>query len=220
MAHRHLTGYVHDIEGGIHTIEIYRMGYFDSEYIIPYSSPDTPKLTHKGGDKDNWDEEIIQGVEMTYEFFVPNTDTAIIDLLMESEYGVYYLIHSIQRVGQPVPNENYRGLLKPENMSCDFRTDPAYIKISVSATDAMADLKQLEFKDNGVKITGRKSLLEVLKLAVASRSIIHTGGIFYIILNTIEVNLMTLGDCPLEKIYVNCERFFKDADKGTEYMTC
>jgi len=222
MAHI-FKGTVKDINGNTHLMELYRPDYefTDEEYIIKYSAPDTPTITHRGNDKDQWDDAVIQGIEYTYRFFIPNKDIELIDEILESAYGTFYFRHSIIRQGVPV-SVNFIGILKPENIVCDFRTDPPYVEIIVAVTDGMTDLQQINFNTpEKTLVTGRKKLLEVLQLAVQSRSKIHQGGLFYVVLNTLETNLMVNGDCALDKLYVNCERFFERTEKGDpDVMSC
>lgn len=210
-------GLVRDINNIEHWIDIYRYGIEPNDplYEIEFSDPDAIILTHKGGSKDEWDDSIIQGIELQYSFFVPIKDAWVVDELMESPYGYYYLSHWIS--GGEV--ELFRGLLKPENMTADFLGNPEYIAITVIASDALGDLKQSEFRNlNGTVVKGLKTLLQVIQLAVNSIKNLAVDCKVY--LNTYETTLMTYDECPLEKIYVRCERFYEENDKGVDVMSC
>lgn len=220
MAHRFISE-IYDITEIKHTIEFFREGgNLDEIYMIPYASPGFPILSHRGNDKDSWDDEVIIASEFTHEIFLPKEEIALIEELAASAGEPYIVLHTISS-GSTVL---FRGLMKPENMVFDFLGNPNYIKLTITATDGLSDLKNVEFRNNDVSksiVFGRKRLLDIIRLAIRPIDKIQNIAYgAYVVLNTYETTLMTEGDCALDKMYANCERFHIKTDDGFEVMTC
>lgn len=202
-AYNKLTYGFKDIKEVQYLVEIYR-GVASPAYTIQYGAHEPVSIQYDGGGKDNWDFVGIQGMEMNFTFYVPRADVSIIDDIMESQYkewkvkvtkGALVLFH---------------GFLKPENMSKRYETNPPYIEINLSATDGLADLKEIDFYQKYQNPeSGNLRLLEVIKNALLPLGFTFP---FRIQLNTYEKNYMVTApaglQCALFYASCNAKRFY------------
>ena len=127
-----------DIEEVEYLLEIYRTESYYSSYEIAYADAEPISIRHLGGSKDEWDFTYIQGSELTFKFYIPREDVEVIDDLMNSQYRDYYV--RFKKGSSTI----FYGFLKPENMYKRFETNPPYIEIELSATDGLAELKDID----------------------------------------------------------------------------
>lgn len=196
-----------------HYIEIYKAGYTNS-YNVYYSGSDPINIRHGSVSKSEWDQEIIQGKELTFSFVLPRADVDVFNDLMESQYKdfrVRYYVNSSLK---------FQGYLKPENLYKRYEKNPPNIEVQLSATDALADLKSIRFGDFnhfGRIITGRHSILQIVKYALEHLEI---QANFKVQLNTYESSLNQPTWCPLLHTFVNAERFFEEENPYETVMYC
>jgi hypothetical protein len=205
----------YDIEQVLHTVTIERPGEIDTEYLIQYSDHTAVELTHGGGSKDAWDTEVIQGQELVFKFWLPRADVDVLDGIFESAYHDYRLTYEINSVTE------FIGWIKPENLTKRYEKNPPFIEISMSATDGLAELRHIEFRDlddNERLIKGEYTILQLLKKALRY---IDFELDFKVQLNTYEVINMTSTECVLKEVKAKADRFLKKVGEDEEtVMTC
>jgi len=197
-----------DVEGNEYFIEFYKDSIVNS-YEIHYSDANSVRVIHGGADKNGWDFTYIYGQELTFKFYIPREDIAIIDDILESEYQDW---HVRFRTVETTPKIIFLGYLKPENLYKRFEINPPYIEIELSATDGLAELKDVDFyTPDGSIMTGQPTLLQVIKTALESVNIALS---FYIQLNTYEsVNMEAATSYVLASVRCNAEqRFYTRAE--------
>ena len=203
----------YDVRGTQHRIDLLAKDYSGGSTAIQVSEGRQPVRIRHMQRSTNWEEVVIQGLELLFSFYVTRADADTFDALLESGYKDY-------RVDYYINSELvFRGWVKPENITKDYLKNPPFLNIKLSATDALADLKDEDFLDSdGSPITGTYSELEILKYALSP---IDIPLDFKIQLNTYEVNYMESDECPLEHINVDCRRFVTTgADGRQEYKSC
>lgn len=191
-----------DIKEEEYLIQIYRLGVLPTSYKIRYSDANPVQLTYGGGDKNSWDHTFIQGRELVFKFYIPRADIGVIDDLLESQYKEWYVEFSKGGVIL------FFGYLKPENMYKRFETNPPYIEVELSATDGLAELKDIDFTLPGVDpVTGSVTLLEAIKNALTPVNIFLP---FKIQVNTFpsEFTGYTITTCSISESYCNAKRFY------------
>ena len=191
-----------DIKEEEYLIQIYRSGVLPTSYQIKYSDANPVQLSYGGGDKNSWDHTFIQGRELVFKFYVPRDDISVIDDLLESQYKEWYVEFSKGGVTL------FFGYLKPENMYKRFETNPPYIEVELSATDGLAELKDIDFTLPGIDpVTGAVTLLEAIKNALTPVNIFLP---FKIQVNTFpsEFTGYTLTTCSISESYCNAKRFY------------
>jgi len=201
-----------DIGGTVIRTEIHEKDYSGGVTAIDYADGLPNRLRH-GGSRDSMEEDIIQGQELIFAFWVHRDDIAVFDSLFESDYMDYMII---QKAGG---NEVFRGWLKPENLSKEYFENLSHIHISLSATDGLAELKKMDFLDSDGKIiSGRYSFLEIIKYALTP---IENELDFYIQLGTYDKDNMASTDCALDKTGCDAHNFIKSTSSGAqEVMSC
>ena len=203
------TEYYHEFrnkENILQRIEILKDGFTDSETLIKQSTGD-PVVSNHIGEKNVI--PIIQGSELVFRFYSFERDEY--DDLMTAVYKDRKIKYWD---GSTLVFEGY---LKPENIVTEKMSD-AYI-VELTATDALADLRQVDFKDNDddSTINGKYSGLEILKYALEH---IGINLDFKIQLGTYESTYMAASELALDKIEVNSLRFIKQGGEKTETMSC
>lgn len=195
-----------DIEGVTCLVELYKMGYTNS-YVIENGGENPVTISHRGGDKGEWDMTIIQGQELIFNFYIPREDIYVIDTLMESEYKDWHGDFYVN--GQLV----FSGFLKPENMARRFETKPPYIEVSVSVTDGLSELKEMEFLDDYKEpYTGKQTLLQYIYYALSKTQL---NLYVKIQVNTVETTIGTTHSV-LDTMCCNASRFYEveDSESG------
>ncbi len=180
----------------LNEIEISADSWGGGPSLITHSSGN-PIVTRHAGEKAG--RSIIQGREVQFEFFVFPEDMDRYDDIFISDYGDYKIRHWV--AGELI----FEGWLLPENLSREYFKDK-YI-INLSATDGLAKLKDVEFRDASDSIIeGKISLLEIIKYAIAK---IGINLDFRIQLGTYESALMASTECALDKIGAETRRFVR-----------
>lgn len=199
---------LYDMKGILHRVELFLLEYSGGATAIQHydgSGPTPIQLKHLGSDVDSWDTSVIQGQELIFDFYVTQAEVAAFDSLFESDYRDYKVRYYINS------QLEFEGWVKPENLNKEFLKSPPNVHISLSATDGLAELKNIEYRDStGKLINGVTSQLQSIKNAVALTGIEFD---FYIQLNTYETTYMFSDECALEKILINNARFYEITDK-------
>ena len=88
----------YDKGGAHHEISIFQTSPV-STYNIAYAGDDAVSISHNGNGKNDWDQEIIQGKELIFKFYVPRDDAdAVFIPLLESEYQDWKVEYKIDSV--------------------------------------------------------------------------------------------------------------------------
>ena len=206
----------------LHRIELWKNGFGGAAAGIGYAAATPITIRHTGGGKDNFEDTIIQGQELLFSFMVAQDDVATFEDIFENPYKTYKVKYWTDYSGDSSfanTELEFEGYLKPENYSRHYTQNPPYIEFKMSATDALADLKRIEFKDSVTEnlIIGKYTLFEIIKYALDN---IGISLDFKVQLNTYEHLLMNANECALDKIKVNGDRFFTRNEKGNEVMNC
>jgi hypothetical protein len=200
----------YDIEGTYHELELLLDGYSSGSTSIDYVGHPVPtRLRHKST-KTEIEKTIIQGQEFVFSFLTHRDDSDTFDSVFESDYKDYKIKYYVNSV------LTFEGYVKSENLVKEYSKNPPYMKITLSATDALADLKEIEFGD-GVILSERLSILDVLKEALSPTGLDLD---FRVQLGTYESTYMTSTDCALEDINVDTRRFFKNEQGRVVYKSC
>jgi len=208
----HVLEYYHeyyDIGGTLHRVELLQDGYSGGSTHIKKSDAVPVRMRHTGS-KTDFEKTIIQGQELVFSFRVARDDVDTFDTLFESDYKDYKVKYY---VGEELEFEGY---VKPENLSKQFSKNPPYVEITLSATDALADLKNILFGDGSI-INDKLTILEILKYALTPIGITLD---FQIQLGTYESTYMAATECALKEIVVDARRFFTEKTGKTEILSC
>lgn len=208
----HVLEYYHeyyDIGGALNKIELLQDGYSGGFTRIEEAAERPVRMRHTGS-KIDFEKTIIQGQELIFSFHAARADVDTFDTLFESDYKDYKVRYYIGGVLE------FEGYVKPENLSKQFSKDPPYVQITLSATDALADLKNVDF-GNGVVINDTMTILEILKEALTPTGILFD---FRVQLGTYESNYMASTDCALEEMQVDARRFFEWKTGKREFLSC
>lgn len=201
----------YDIGKTIHRVDILEKDYSGGATRIDYSDASPVRLTHQGSKKD-FEKTIIQGQQLIFTFHSARADVDTFDALFDADYKDYKVKYYID--GQL----EFEGYIKPENLSKQYVKDAPYIIISLSATDALADLKDEDFVDStGNPISDRLTILEVIKHALTPLDIDLE---IQVQLNTFESDFMLATNCALKEIIIDPRRFFEDKTGRRVYMSC
>lgn len=219
MARAYAIKYYHEFltySENKYRVELLKDQYVGSETSIAKSGGQPVVLRHSGNGKEKWDSTRIRGKELIFNYIVPASEIEAWESeIMESAYRDYKLrFYSYSDDSVPIKVLEFEGFLKPDNFIKSFVNNPNQIQISLSATDALADLRDIEFKEFfgtalALPIRGRFSILQMIKYALEN---IEIELDFDIQLNTYETTLMSSTENALSKIYVNSEVFFSYVD--------
>jgi len=192
----------YDLGGILHRVELLQLEYSGGSTALQSSASDPVRLRNQGADKDTSEDVIIQGQELEFEFYCSRANISTFDSLFEADYKDYKVRYYIDSVLE------FEGWLKPENLSREFTKSPPNISISLSATDGLTDLQKIEWRTSINRIiTGKLTILEILKYAVAKTGIELD---FSVQLNTYETTYMLSTECALKKVYADSRRFIED----------
>lgn len=177
---------------------------------IEKGATDPVTIKHLGASKGESDFTNIIGQEMTFRFYLHRNDLIVLDDMMESSYQEW---NARFKILDPITIILFQGYLKPENIIRRYEIDPPYIEVELSATDGLAELKEIDFIEPLATqdvFTGEILLIQAIKTAVEFTGIALP---FKINCNTYEVLHMTSSQCLFTNIYCNDERFY---DTGKE----
>jgi len=199
----------YDIGGTLHRVELLLLEYSGGATRIEKSDAIPVRMRHTGS-KTDFENTIIQGQELVFSFNVSRTDVDTFDTLFESDYKDYKVRYYVGGVLE------FEGYVKPENLSKEFSKDPPYVRITLSATDALADLKNVPF-GNGEVINDTLTILAILKEALTPTGIEFD---FQIQLGTYENDYQASTDCALKEAYIDTRRFFEWKTGKRKFMSC
>jgi len=171
---------------------------------------DMPVRIRHSGSKTDYKDDIIQAQELVFNFHIGRDDVDTFDAIFESDYKDYKIRWYLN--GQL----EFEGYIKPENLSRQFLKAPPYVEISLSANDALSDLKDVPFGNANI-FSDKYTKLEVLKEALTPTGITKN---FKIQLGTYESNYMNSDDCVLEEMKVDTRRFVEWKTGTPEIMSC
>ena len=144
----------------------YRVDIFDDDWTAPdgVTTPDKMgadplQLRSLASQRDEYN--VVTGTELLFEFVLAKrANESAYDPLFESTYREFV----VEFYNDDTSTLIWEGYLMPENLNKSvFESN---LHLYFSATDALKDLKDFEFTDSGLFITGRKTPLEILKLAL------------------------------------------------------
>jgi hypothetical protein len=197
------TSSILDASGNTFIININKKSFTGSSTVITDYSLHPLNHQYRGG-RDNED-DCIYGSEMTFEFYV-NEDLDITDLL-ESDYKDFQM--------QVYLNGDlfFTGFVHPEYLESKL-INSAYF-ISLTATDALLDLKDIAFPYTYNLTTGQTSVLYLVKLCLNETDIpLNINA---------QVNVTTSalsGATVLDHVYANANRFVKIKDGKITFTNC
>ena len=142
---------------------------------------------------------IIVGSELLFNFTVPPIDISIYDPIFESNYKDYRV--SFYKDG----SLNWRGWVKPENFSREEIDNGDWFGYSLSATDAIADLKNIPYPT----FTDRVPIMTHIERCLAETDVSLN---FKIQLNTYERIWSTSTANTLVEVDANSRRFENTKD--------
>lgn len=186
-------------------VEILLKDYEGADSCIESSGADPVILKHTG-ERDTFDTSVIQGQELIFTFLVKPTDGTKYDVLFESEYKDYQIKYYVDEILK------FQGWIKPENLTRQYFGDKYFI--TLSATDAIGDLKKIDFRDSDAIINGKYTLLEILKYALTLTDIELD---FKIQLGSYETTYMNANECALEKIVSDTRRYLENGNPIDAY---
>ena len=198
-------GEFYDREDNLYKVDLQKDGYGGAATRIVQMGATPCTMSHRGSrDKD----VIIQGTNLIFNFYELSGDDY--SDLFTSSYKDYKIIYT--KAGSKI----FEGYIKPENLSKQhFKTKKL---ISLPATDALADLKNIDFTDSiNATISSRETILQILKYALDKTGIELN---FHIQLGTYEETYMVASECAIKEIEVDCRRFLKQDGDKTEIMSC
>jgi uncharacterized protein (TIGR02145 family) len=203
MANHYQHKYKDVYNGWEHQVDIFKPAFPTVDYVIKYGASEPVILSHSGGSKNDWDKVVIQGQDLEFNFLLPRVDADVLADIFESQYKDYKLEYRV------AGTLHFVGWVKPENLYKRYEKNPPYIEVSFPATDGLADLKSVEFRQDFVTIyTGIKSLLQIVKHCVEK---LDFALDFKIQLGTYESVKMTSIQCALEKTFVRAENFVRES---------
>lgn len=192
----------YDKGGLLNRVEILLLEYSGTASAIEDASSNPVILQHSGTSVETIDFTVIQGQELQFSFFVPDDDVATFDAIFESDFKDYKIRYYINE------QLEFEGYIRPENLSrIHFRNEP-FTEFKLSATDGLADLKNITFYDLDEQVVStRERKIDIIKYALHSLNIDLD---FIIQLNTYETTLMASNECTLDVVEVDCRRFLND----------
>jgi len=176
-------------------------------------SIDPGQLRTLGAGKDEY--KIILGSEFAFDFILDGrVNESDYDALFESEYGE----HIVKFYNHDTSTLLWQGYLQPENSFKDVHH--RNLHMSFSATDALRDLSDYEFTDDGDLIIGHLTGLEIIKYCVANLDRDAQFQYDFVIKLGTKHTGEGVNDCALKDVTHDCRRFFKSKDGNTEIDDC
>jgi hypothetical protein len=166
----------------------------------------TRYLTSRSGRTDN---AMVIGSEFKFSFVIDREDLSDYDELFESEYKDWRL--DAYRDSTLF----WRGYVQPDALKRSL-VGNRFI-IDVSATDALKDLSNEEFRDDGNLVIGKKHLMYILKTALAPLGIELP---FKIQLGTYETTYGSSTSNCLYTTFIYAERFISMESGRTRVKSC
>ena len=189
-----------DFYGRNFKVELLKKDYSGSITTIVNLAPSLVDISYDGerGKLKN-----VQGSALNFGFYETPGDN------FEDLFITAYRDYKLNFINADTSTIIWTGYIKPENLSKSFFDKNKLI--SLQATDAIADLKDISFE----KISSTSSpILSVIKDALAYTGIelpIKTQ------VNTYEINYMTRGQDPLKESYIKTKKFVTTKDNKSTY---
>jgi hypothetical protein len=144
-------------------LEIYIVDYVEYySYEIINSDGENPvSYSYAGMSKNEWDSVYIQGMSLQFKCVFPIDMADEVEGLISSSYKQWRVKYSTGG------NTLFLGFLKPENMTKRFEKQPSYFEIEITASDGLAELKEINFyQPYEEPQTGALLLLQSIKFAL------------------------------------------------------
>jgi len=182
--------------------------------IIPDRlSTDPGQLRTLAAGKDEY--KIIIGSEFAWEFILNGrAGESDYDALFESEYGD----HIVKFYNDDTSTLLWQGYLQSENSFKDIHH--RNLHMSFSATDALKDLSEYKFTDDGDLITDHQTGLQIIKYCLANLDRDSQFQYDFVIKLGTKHTGEGANDCALKDVTHDCRRFFKNKDGKTEIDDC
>ena len=180
--------------------EIYLMG----PEPVQYNTLDTERGGHS----------VVRGSEVLFEFLIPQSNLSHYDDLFQSDYKDWELRFL---KGTDIL---FRGYVQPESISRTIIKQNT--NVSLSATDALKDLSEIDFSDDGIPYAGKMTIMEVIKEALDKLGFPAIGGVymdFLVKLNIHETDNANNILCFLNT-FVDAYRFARIKSGRTEFDSC
>jgi hypothetical protein len=189
-----------------HEIKLLQDGASAGTYGIPQVGVKACSIRRRGSKTAILESNII-GSELEANFYVDDSEIAGIDAMFESNFKDWIVQKYYNGVMEWV------GYLKPDNFTRTYIKKGRYWAIRLSATDALATLKSIEYVDasDGSQYNDRATVMETIK-----RALEHLGFEldFEVQMNTWCSNdsLMTANDLFFDKGDVDNARYTQNKD--------
>lgn len=165
----------------------------------------------------------IQGTSCDIVMYIQNaTHEALITDLLSSEEG-RFLINIT--TGSTSPQPYWRGVLLPDIGSFEEAHYPYQLKLS--ATDGIAALREIKYKDGNLPYTGKQSALKhILNCLNKIRTVDILWGssdnFISVYVDWWETTHTHTGSsqCPLNQTYIDHSIFYKEDEGIQDYLTC
>lgn len=188
-------------------IEIQTDGFVGSTSEITKPGADPVQIKMRGYEE-NKDDAVI-GSELVFTFFVLPADADKYDALFTADYKHHKVIYKEAGVTK------WTGYLQPGNLERELFGET--YQIQLSATDGLADLKDIEYLNSGVVYTDRVSIMTVVKRCL---EFIGFDIDFKVQLGTYEDTAMLSTDLALDKTTIDNRRFIKVVDGRQTAKNC
>ncbi len=186
-------------------VDILQDGYGGGSTTITYMGVDPVSLKYKS---DKGKDQHIIGSSLTFSFMSLPADNDKYDALFvgaEKEFKVNYYKDSVLI---------WTGYLQPDNLSRSYFNK--LYQITLNASDWLANLKEVEFRNGSSNYTDELSVLATIKTCLEFTGIALD---FYTQINTWETTYMTSTTDVLNNLYVHLGRFTKVENGKTKYTS-
>lgn len=194
------------IQGSLHEIKLLEKDYVSSTTEIEKKAT-VPYIVTRRGDKNVQIDRHILGSEIQFNYLSTVADIAGFDAMFESNFKDWKVVHYFNNT------VDWSGWLLPENYSRQWIPEGNYYTISLSASDGLARLKEIEYTDfsTGDQFTDRVSIITAIKRALEH---LELELDFRVQLGTTCTTgaLMTSTECSLDKVTHDSARFTKTED--------
>lgn len=186
-------------------VDILQDGYGGGSTTIGYMGVTPVSLKYKS---DKGKDQHIIGSSLTFSFMSLPADNDKYDALFvgaEKEFKVNYYKDSVLI---------WTGYLQPDNLSRSYFNK--LYQITLNASDWLANLKNVEFRNGSSNYTDGLSVLETVKTCLEFTGIALD---FYTQINTWETTYMTSTTDVLNNLFIHLGRFTKTENGKTKYTS-
>lgn len=189
------------VKWGEHEIKLLLDSYAGGTTEIEKKQP-TALIINRRADKELQHTRHVRGSELQFNFFSSTADISAFDAIFQSEFKEWKVEHYYDAA------LDWTGYLLPENYSRNWINDGDYYALSLSASDGLARLKEIEYTNfsTGSQYTDRVSIITHIKRALEH---LELELAFRVQLGTYVSNgsLMASTDCMLDKVTADSRRF-------------